>query len=483
MPKLRKHERAFLCFEGSYYRTCAWLNEKELGSHLGGFTPLEIEITEQLQKKNVLTVLVDAARDSDRVPTTTTDWFTYGGIYRDVFIDVRPTKHIVRTFVQLDRSGKHIVGSVDATHAGVATLNVPQLKISEKLKISAGSKSGKFKIPVPSNMKRWSLDSPKLYKVVVEFGDDQLVERIGFRTIATKKGQILLNGEPVYLKGVSVHEDHISRGRSLTDKDRMDIFREAKDMGCNFLRLAHYPHSRRMAEMADRLGVLLWEEVPVYWHIEWQNKETYNDASNQLRELVLRDRNRASVILWSVANETPLRFAGRTEFLGKLSRLVKRLDPVRLVTAALFKEKKDDVIFVNDPLAGYLDVIGVNEYHGWYGETNPRAARVMTQFKNIKYPDKPVIISEFGAGAKAGHHGKEQFTEEYQAQVYKEQLAALGKCSSVKGLTPWILMDFRSPMRNNHYQDGFNLKGLVDADRCTRKKAFAVYRDFKPPVG
>ena len=305
---------------------------------------------------------------------------------------------------------------------------------------------------------------------------------MGFRTVAVRGGRILLNGEPIYLKGICVHEDHITRGRSLTETDRRDIFRHIRDLGCNFLRLAHYPHSRRMAEMADRLGVLLWEEVPVYWRIIWKNRKTFADASNQLRELILRDRNRASVILWSVANETPVDAAGRTSFLARLSRQAHRMDPSRLTTAALFKKKGDDGrIYVDDPLAAELDVIGVNEYHGWYGEGSPAAADVMRSFSNFKYPDKPVILSEFGGGARAGFRGKGKFSEGYQAELYRHQLAALRQCGSIQGLTPWILMDFRSPMRHNRYQRGFNRKGLVDADRKTRKLAFKVYRDFVPP--
>ncbi len=473
-----KSGRSFLCFEASYYKTKVWLNGKKLGEHLGGFTPFEFDITDVLEKNNVLAVMVDATRLPDRAPTVTTDWFTYGGIYRDVYIENRPSKRLTDFFVYLDKSGKRIRGRISASHAGTAEIRIPEMKIIEQVKISGKTHSGSFAVPAPASLERWDTSNPKLYNVTASFENDTVKDKVGFRTIEVKEDNILLNGRPVYLKGVSVHEDHITRGRSLTDQDREDVFRHAKQLGCNFLRLAHYPHSRRMAQMADERGILLWEEVPVYWRIQWQNRDTYNDASNQLKGLILRDRNRASVILWSIANETPANAPGRTKFLSQLSHIARRLDPSRLRTAAMFIANKNGEFHVDDPLADEIDVIGINEYLGWYGPSDPKEPSKMKKFMD---PGKPVIVSEFGAGARAGYHGSERFTEEYQQRIYEEQLKALKTRKSIKGLTPWILIDFRAP-RYNKYQRGFNVKGLVDSDRNTRKKAFKVYADFQPPT-
>lgn len=478
-PNLRSGKRAFLCFEGSYYRTRAWVNGTEVGQHLGGFTPFEFEITDQLESNNLLAVLVDAARDSERLPTTVTDWFTYGGLTRDVFVEIRPEKYITDFFIHLDKAGRNITGHISASSAGNAVISISQLNIRETVAVGGKNNTGTFTLPVPEKLERWSPDNPRLYPVTVTFGQDRIRERVGFRTISVKNGNVILNGTPVFLKGISVHEDHYKKGRTLNDRDREDIFRLANDLGLNFLRIAHYPHSRRMAQMADEKGFLLWEEIPVYWDIEWENKETYADAQNQLRELILRDRNRASVILWSIANETPPTDKGRTAFLTKLCRFAKRMDRSRLVTAAIFKEEKGKEMYVADPVAEELDVLGINQYFGWYGFCEPEEALNMLRFRNTKFSDKPVIISEFGAGAKAGHHGKLRFSEEYQAAVYENMLKALESCDSIKGMTPWILIDFRAPLRENKFQRGFNLKGLVDKDRKTRKKAFYVYKAFE----
>ena len=225
--------------------------------------------------------------------------------------------------------------------------------------------------------------------------------------------------------------------------------------------------------MADERGVLLWEEVPVYWAIDFANERTYADAENQLSELILRDRNRASVILWSVGNENP-DSDERLKFMSRLAERARSLDPTRLVTAACLWNRAEGRIA--DRLAEHLDVIGINEYYGWYeGNFEDLAAF----FRNSK-PGKPVVVSEFGAGALAGHYGTvdDLFSENRQAETYERQIEVIGSAPFVAGMTPWVLFDFRSPRRLNDYQRGFNRKGLVAADRATRKMAFFTLQAY-----
>ncbi|HUX21110.1 MAG TPA: glycoside hydrolase family 2 TIM barrel-domain containing protein, partial [Spirochaetia bacterium] len=194
---------------------------------------------------------------------------------------------------------------------------------------------------------------------------------------------------------------------------------------------------------------------------------------NQLSELILRDRNRASVAFWSVGNEN----ADTDERLSFMSRLADRahlLDPTRLVTAACLWNREEGRI--SDRLADSLDVIGLNEYFGWYeGNFDDLAA-----FFRGSNPGKPVIVSELGAGAETGHFGtrEELFTENKQRDVYEHQIAVIRDAPYVVGMTPWILFDFRSPRRLNSFQRGFNRKGLVDADRIRRKLAFATLQAY-----
>jgi beta-glucuronidase len=246
-------------------------------------------------------------------------------------------------------------------------------------------------------------------------------------------------------------------------------------LGANFVRLAHYPHDETMLRAADRMGLLVWAENPVYWAVQFDKPEVYANAENQLREEIETSRNHAAIILWSMANETPINDA-RTKFISSLAAKAHELDPTRLITAALLvhteKNGERSTKVVDDPLGQYLDVLGTNEYIGWY-EQHPETADT-TDWK-IGY-NKPLIMSEFGADAKAGLHGgpNDRWTEEYQANVFQHQLGMLNRIPQLRGMSPWILMDFRSPRRPlAGIQDEFNRKGLI-SDQGQKKEAFSV---------
>jgi beta-glucuronidase len=281
-----------------------------------------------------------------------------------------------------------------------------------------------------------------------------------------------LNGNPVFLRGISIHAEAPYRtGRANTDKDAETLLGWAKEMGCNFVRLAHYPHDESMLRAADRMGLMVWSENPVYWALQFDNPKVLAKAEQQLDEEIGTSRNHASIILWSMANETPNTEA-RTHFLETEAAHARELDPTRLITAALLVRGEGHKKIVDDPLGKTLDVIGINEYIGWY-EAKPETADV-TEWR-IDY-DKPLIVSEFGGDAKAGLHGgeDERWTEEYQANIYRHQLGMLNRIQQLRGMSPWILMDFRSPNRPlAGVQDEFNRKGLI-SDQGEKKKAFFI---------
>lgn len=233
-----------------------------------------------------------------------------------------------------------------------------------------------------------------------------------------------------------------------------------------------------MARVADEMGLLLWEEIPVYWTIQWENAATLANAQAQLSDLIRRDKNRASVIIWSVANETPVS-EPRTRFLTALANTARQLDPTRLVSAAM--EVHADKVTgntrtVEDPLAPVLDIVSFNEYIGWYTGLPETCDKIEWV---IPY-QKPVVISEFGGDALQGFHGDRltRFTEEFQEDLYIKSLAMLRKIPQLRGTSPWILVDFRSPRRPlAGIQDGWNRKGLI-GENGTRKKAFSVLKAF-----
>jgi beta-glucuronidase len=321
-------------------------------------------------------------------------------------------------------------------------------------------------------LKRWSPETPKLYKVQLRAGQDTVEDLIGFRTIETRGTEILLNGKPIFLRGVCIQGEAPYRlGRANTVKDAETLLGWARDLGANFVRLAHYPHDETMLRTADRMGLLVWSENPVYWALQFDNPAVLDKASQQLREEIDTSRNHASIVIWSMANETP-NTPVRTTFIETLAAEARALDPTRLISAALLVRGEGNTKIVDDPLGSALDVIGANEYIGWY-EKKPETADV-TEWR-IAY-QKPTIMTEFGGAAKAGLHGSEnqRWTEEYQANIYRHQLVMFNHIPQLRGLSAWILMDFRSPNRPlAGIQDEFNRKGLI-SDQGRKKLAFFV---------
>jgi beta-glucuronidase len=376
--------------------------------------------------------------------------------------------------VQLQRgSADHVTGWVklagDKLNQKV-TVRIPEAGVSRSFTTDA---SGLATIDFSADLKLWSPENPKLYEVFVEAETDRVRDLIGFRSIETRGTEILLNGKPIFLRGICIHEEAPLRGgRAYSREDAVTLLSWAKELGANFVRLAHYPHNEFMIREADRMGIMVWSEIPVYWTIQWENPATLENARNQLSEVIARDKNRAAIVIWSVANETPLGDA-RLSFLRSLISHARRLDATRLLSAAMERHYLDaKTQMIDDPLGEFLDVLGCNEYVGWYDGLPEKADGL--EWKS-KY-QKPLVMSEFGGDALFGNHGDAltRWTEEYQENIYQHQIGMLKRIPFLRGTSPWILMDFRSPRRPlPGIQDFWNRKGLV-SDRGEKKKAFYV---------
>jgi len=471
----KQHTHTFLHVGAANYHSWFWVNGQKVCEHEGGFTSFNCEITQAVHSGgNFVVAAVDSTRSEDNVPTLQTDWWNYGGLTRDVSLIEVPDAFIDQYDLHLSRTESdgiegwvHVTGAAAGTRAEVA---IPDLH--EKSNAAVGPDGRAILHFSAKGLERWSPESPKLYKVVIRAGKDSIDELIGFRTVEVRGTEILLNGKPVFLRGITAHAEAPYRtGRAYSDKDAETLIGWAKELGCNFMRLAHYPHPETMLRAADRMGVLIWSEIPVYWALQFDNPKVLAKAEQQLTEEINTSRNHAAIVLWSMANETP-NTAARTQFIGELASRARELDSSRLITAALLVRAQGNTKIVDDPLGKVLDVLGTNEYIGWY-EGHPENADT-TQWK-IGY-EKPLIMSEFGGDAKAGLHGdeNERWTEEYQANIYRHQLPMLRKIAQLRGMSPWLLMDFRSPNRPlSGIQDEFNRKGLI-SDQGEKKKAFYV---------
>ncbi len=476
---LEEGNRLFLNFGAANYETIVWLNGERLGSHIGGFTGFNFEITDKLSDgENSLVVKVDNKRKPEAVPTVNSDWWNFGGITRPVTLIETPSTFIESYYVQLDKNDTRTIEGwvrLNGTQKNqTVKVEIPELKIAQEVTTDS---DGYAAFTVKSKPELWSPENPKLYAVNVVAQSDRVSDEIGFRTITTQGSEILLNGKKIFCRGVSVHEETpYDSGRAYSRDHAETLLGWAKEMGCNFVRLAHYPHNEDMVKTAERMGLLVWSEIPVYWTIHWENPDTYRNAEKQLTDMIERDINRCNVIIWSVANETPHSDA-RLTFLSRLVDKIHTMDDVRLIGAAMEKEElENNTLTVNDPLSEKLDIISFNQYVGWYDGAHGKCDIVNWVFES----QKPVFISEFGGGALYGNHGGEDeyFTEEYQRVLYEKQIAMLKRIDGLAGTTPWILKDFRSPRRQvPGIQDGFNRKGLV-SDKGQKKQAFFTMLDW-----
>jgi beta-glucuronidase len=473
--------RYFIYFGAVNYEAHVYLNGKKLGMHKGGFTPFQFEVTGQLRADgdNSLVVMADNTRKKDEVPTINTDWWNYGGITRDVFLASTPETFIGDYQVQLNKDDPGAInGYVQLSGpaaAGSVTIDIPEAGIRQTVNTND---SGRATFTIPAKkLAYWSPEHPKLYTVTLKTPTDTITDSIGFRTIRVVGKDILLNGKPVFLRGVCIHDENpLIPGRNRGEGDLRMLLTWAKQLNCNFVRLAHYPHNEAMLRLADEMGIMVWAEVPVYWTISWDNPDTYANAQQQLTDLINRDRNRAAVIIWSIGNETPIS-ESRLSFMGRLADRAHSLDNTRLVSAALEVHRHGNEATVDDPLGEKLDLVSFNEYAGWYWGDKP--ADLANYHFTIKY-DRPVVITEFGGDALGGYHADTatRWSEEYQEALYKAQLQMLQGITALRGMTPWILVDFRSPRRPHPvYQNFWNRKGLI-SETGQKKKAFFVLKEF-----
>ena len=479
-------DKALLYFGAVNYDCHVYVNSRHVGHHIGGFTPFNYDVTDLLKEgENVVIVKVDNKRHAEDVPTQIFDWWNYGGITRDVrLVKVQPI-YLEDYSLQLQKSDAKaknreisFIAKLNKAEAGHnITVSIPELKLKKTFTTDANGTIHYSLFTINSSkLLLWSPENPKRYRVDILLDTSIITDSIGFRTIETRDKQILLNGQPIFLKGISIHnEKPYGGGRANTAEDACTLLTWAKELGCNFVRLAHYPHHEEMVREAEKMGILVWSEIPVYWTIAWKNPKTYENAQNQLHDMIARDHNRANVIIWSIANETP-HSRERDTFLGNLAKYARTLDNTRLISMAMEVTGASNYVNrLNDNMNEYVDVVSFNQYIGWYRDVND-APKMKWE---IPY-NKPVIISEFGGGAKYGLHGpkNQRWTEEFQENLYIENLAMIDKIEGLSGTTPWILKDFRSPRRVlPGVQDYYNMKGVV-SDKGEKKKAFYILRDW-----
>ncbi|HEY8896958.1 MAG TPA: glycoside hydrolase family 2 TIM barrel-domain containing protein, partial [Niastella sp.] len=425
---IKKGRRLFLYIGAVNYSADVYLNGEKTGSHEGGFTPFQFEITGKVKEgANAIVVKVNNLRHKNGLPGLGYDWLNYGGLTRDVDLIETGNTFIEDYNIQLKKGSLNtVLGWVQLNGIQPAQdikVKIPELGIFYKARTND---EGVARVEFSSTFKLWSPASPKQYKVIIESETDTVEDNIGFRCIEVKGGKIMLNGNQLFLKAVNIHEENPFRGaRAYSKNDAVLLLNAAKGLGCNLVRLAHYPHNENMVKEAEKMGLMVWSEIPVYQHIEFADSLVPPKMEIMLKEMVRRDRNRCAIIIWSLSNETYSGTPGRTRALVELTKKCKAIDSARLITHVINTQRYENNVFdVWDTLYRHADIISINEYVGWYIPWQGEPAS--TKWKLV-CPEKPVFISEFGGEALYGNHPgpKDEaayWTEDYQAKIYTGQI-------------------------------------------------------------
>ncbi|MEL9940538.1 MAG: glycoside hydrolase family 2 TIM barrel-domain containing protein [Ignisphaera sp.] len=491
VDRLLDCKEAWIVFEGAGYKTSVWINEKFVGEHEGSFTQFKFRVDSiRFGDLNKVVVRIDNTPSILNIPPakelnlTAFDFFHYGGIHRPVYLEFTDVCHVNDVTIATNHGGAlkadiEIVCDREVD-VRVALMDKELGKVISEDYIR-NAKPGVLKFEKRyDGVKPWGPEEPNLYSFVVEVyvGNilrDAIYERIGFRSITVRNGRIYLNDRPVFLKGFGRHEDFPVTGKYLPGAVLVRDFYLMKKMGANSFRTSHYPYSNEHLDLADEFGFMVILEPPLcYSGIErllntediaklFRDEEYLAKAKRFIEEMVRQHKNRPSVIMYSIMNEPPSDLPEVAEAIRKLSEFVKSIDPTRPVTFASHKSFKDLAL-------GYVDIISLNYYRGWYsewGDIQKGVENMLNELEQIhsKFPEKPIIITEFGADAILGLHSDppQMWSEEYQAELIKNYIEALMKRDYIVGLHIWNFADFRTPQSPG--RTILNRKGVYTRDR------------------
>ncbi len=514
IPAGWRGQRVFIRVGSACYRATVYINGVEVGSHEGGHLPFAFDITDVVQwdAENLIVISVENHLQPTRVPSanlssplgggmlasyprTSYDFFPFAGLHRPVVLFSVPPTHIEDVTVVTGISGADGMVKVTArlnqalAASGSAVLTGGGRSVRAELSFAEGVAEATLTVP---EARLWSDKDPFLYDLTVTAGDDRYTLQVGIRTIEVQGGKILLNGRPVQLNGYGRHEDFFASGKGLNLPVLVKDYQLMRWTGANAYRTAHYPYSEEEMQLADREGFLIIDETPatnLQFESEEHAAERLRVCLQQLDELIARDKNHPSVVMWSVANEPlprdlrratpsgevdPTIERGRA-FLETLVRRARQLDPTRPVTLA-------GVMGAPNDWMRECDVICVNRYWGWYvfgGELEKALEHLDRELDDLWATfNRPVIVTEFGADTVAGMHGHPalMWSEEYQAALIRGYLEVAARKEYVAGMQVWNFADFaavQSPMRVG----GTNLKGVFTRARQP-KMAAHVLREF-----
>jgi len=511
VPSLLLQERVVLRFGSATHTAKVYVNGQPVMAHKGGFTPFEAEINAFLKPgANRLTVAVNNIVDHTTLPvgnyvekevpglgrvvrnSPNFDFFNYAGIHRPVKIYTTPHAHVKDVTIVTGLSDTTGTVRYEVEAAGGEQLQVQVIDQSGKVISKHTGASGMMTI---ENVNVWEPLDAYLYTLRIELSEggevvDSYEQPFGVRTVEVKDGQFLINHKPFYFKGFGKHEDTPIHGRGMNEAANVMDFRLMKWIGANSFRTAHYPYSEEIMRLADQEGFVIIDETPaVGLHLNfmamfsggakyktWEELETQSHHEDVIRELIARDKNHPSVVMWSIANEPASEEEGAHAYFEPLVRLAKEIDPQRRpVTIVTHLMSTPETCKV----AELVDVLALNRYYGWYvdgGDLEVAKVKLRAEFAgwNKRCPGKPIIMTEYGADTVAGLHDVEpvMFTEEYQSAYLQANHDIFDECKHFVGEQVWNFADFNTSQGIIRVQG--NKKGIFTRDRKPKAAAQAL---------
>lgn len=511
VPSSWKNQRVFIRVGSANYFAKLWVNGKPVGQHEGGHLPFAFEISSLLNwdAENRITIQIENILKPTRVPTggdvdgavfssfpkANFDFFPYAGLNRDVWLYTIPKESSIKditvktNFDSTSGLVEILVENEGNANSGKVIISGQGKNYESELKFTNNKATVKIEIP---EVRLWSPDDPFLYEIQVILGDakkkvDNYRLETGVRTIAVTETQILLNGNPIFLKGFGKHEDFPIFGRGTANPVIIKDFSLMKWAGANSFRTSHYPYDEEFMRMADREGFLIINEIPavgLYFHGDAEQLRQRTELCKQyIEELITRDKNHPSVIMWCVANEPFPKGLSINDPAGRVAEpasfdafkqmfdKVRNMDGTRL--AVLVGVMGGPVEWL-----ALSDIVMINRYYGWYthiGDLQGAAKLLNMELDGLhKKLKKPIMITEFGADTYPGMHSDqpEMFTEEYQTEFIKTYLDVADTKDYIVGMHVWAFSDFKTGQGIIRF-GGINYKGVFTRDR--KPKAAAYY--------
>ncbi|MGL9970200.1 beta-glucuronidase [Enterococcus sp. DIV1420a] len=512
LPKRLSEERLVLRFGSATHEAKVFFNGKLINQHKGGFTPFESEINQFIKDgSNRITVAVNNIIDESTLPVgiyketiqengdikkenlVNFDFFNYAGINRPVKLYTTPKDYIndVAINTKIIDSDADVEFKIDTEWTGKILIVI----YDEEGQLIAEVK-GKEGLIRLKNPRLWEPLNAYLYSMRISLINENTVidtytEEFGIRSVYVSNGKFLINNKPFYFKGFGKHEDTYINGRGLNEAVNIKDFNLMKWIGANSFRTSHYPYSEEIMRLADREGMVVIDEVPAVGlhlnfmatllddnaekHDTWKEIRTENAHEAAIKELVERDKNHPSVVMWSIANEPDSDSEGAKEYFEPLVELTKKLDPQkRPVTIVTYLKSTPDICKVGD----IVDVLCLNRYYGWYVSGGDLTHAKYLLKKELdgwmkRCPDTPIMFTEYGADTVAGLHDTvpTMFTEEYQVAYYEANHEVIDKCDHFVGEQVWNFADFATSQGILRVQG--NKKGIFTRDR--KPKMIAHY--------